>query len=84
MFVELTEEAWVKFKPYLDKNEYSYKSCDVTTSKDSIKHIHVDLESVTTKEAVVLAKELDIIYGLVAEESKKSGEKERNNIVYDR
>lgn len=73
MFVELTKEAFDNFKPYLDKNNYSYSTSDVTLPKDSTAHIRVDFESVAPDQVSDLARQIDLAYGLkpVATETDK-------------
>ena len=70
MFVEITKEALDVFKPYLDKNNYKYEISDVTMNKDSVKHYHIEFSDIKKSQVIDLARELDIAYGLVADNSK--------------
>ncbi len=70
MFVEITEDAWKKFKPYLDENKYGYEVSDATLQKDSIKHIHIEFEDMDKERTIELARQLDIVYESVAKASR--------------
>ncbi len=68
MFIEMTKNAWRKFKSFLDEKNYIYEAQDATLEKDSVPHIRVDIAVSSRKEALLLGRQIDIAYGLITEE----------------
>ena len=69
MFIELTEEAYEKFKPYLERNNFEYTVSDCTLPTDSIKHYHIDFGAIAVETARQIALQVDSAYFGVAKES---------------
>ena len=84
MFVEMTLEAWEKFKKKLEEKGYKdYEVSDCTMPNDSIKHVHIDFGKLSKDIIKKLAKDLDISYEEIAMESKTSEIKEVRTKKWD-
>ena len=79
MFVEMTEEAFNKFKLKIDEMKLQYSVYDCTLPTDTVPHVHVKFgdAEISKTRIEALAKNVDVAYQLVAEESKVTVKREK-------
>lgn len=73
MFVEMSLQAWEKLKKRLEeKGITSYTVSDCTMKNDHTQYVHIDF-GVLSKETIKnIAKDLDVSYEELAQESKEN------------
>ena len=74
MFVEMSREAYLKIADKLKSNNYQFEVSDCTLPDDNEQYVHIEFMNLTEANIRDIAKELDLTYAQLAEESRKEEE----------